>query len=168
MWVTPALVTAASMRSASATVFPSGFSQKTALPARAAAMAISACESPGVLTSTRSMSLRLTTSSQSVAASSQPYSRAAARTLAGVRPQSTFKRLAGRRQKKTVRRRAKRVQKKPDKRQPTSAAHMADKTHPNSAQQKKDQPQTNTVQHRTDRPQTNTVQHRTDRPQTNT
>ena len=60
------------------------------MPARAAAIAISACESPGVLMSTRSMSLRLTTSSQSVEASSQPYSRAAVRTLAGVRPQSTF------------------------------------------------------------------------------
>ena len=44
----------------------SGFSQNTTLPARAAAIAISACESPGVLMSTRSMSLRATTSSQSV------------------------------------------------------------------------------------------------------
>jgi len=59
-------------------------------PARAAAIAISMCESPGVLTSTMSMSLRVTTSCQSVAASSQPYSRAAARTADGVRPQITF------------------------------------------------------------------------------
>ena len=37
-----------------------------------------------------SMSLRLTTSSQSVEASSQPSCFAAALTFAGVRPQSTF------------------------------------------------------------------------------
>src|SRR5512134_1517013 len=55
-------------------------------------MAISACESPGVLTSTTLMSGRSTTARQSVAASSQPSSRAARSTFARVRPHSTFSR----------------------------------------------------------------------------
>ncbi len=65
---------------ASLTVLASGFSQRTALPARAAAMAIWAWLSPGVLTSTRSMSFRRTTSRQSVAASSHPRRPAASLT----------------------------------------------------------------------------------------
>ena len=72
MWMTPAFFTAASIFSASVTVLASGFSQNTTLPAFAAAIAISAWLSPGVLMSTMSMSLRLTTSCQSVEVSSQP------------------------------------------------------------------------------------------------
>ncbi len=52
MCATPARSTAASMRSASLTVLARGFSQITAFPARAAAMAISAWLSPGVQMST--------------------------------------------------------------------------------------------------------------------
>src|SRR5688572_14252603 len=92
MCATPARSTARSIDSASLSVFASGFSQNTAFPALAAAIAISACDSPGVLMSTMSMSGRLTTSRQSVAASSQPYSRAAASTFFAVRPQITFMR----------------------------------------------------------------------------
>ncbi len=92
MWMTPALFTAASIFSASFSVLASGFSQKTTLPALAASIAISAWLSPGVAMSTMSMSLRVTTSRQSVAASSQPSCSAAAVTPAGVRPQSTFMR----------------------------------------------------------------------------
>ena len=58
MWMTPAFFTAASICSASLTVFASGFSQNTTLPALAAAIAISAWLSPGVAMSTMSMSLR--------------------------------------------------------------------------------------------------------------
>ena len=76
MWMTPASLDGGehALR-ALGTVLASGFSQSTALPARAAAIAISACESPGVQTSTMSMSSPLTTSRQSVAASSQPSAR---------------------------------------------------------------------------------------------
>ena len=102
MWATPAFFTAASMVFASASVLASGFSQKTALPARAAAMAISAWLSPGVLTSTRSMSSRATTARQSVAVSSQPRRAAAFRTPAVLRPQSTFIRGVSRGAKKGV------------------------------------------------------------------
>ena len=70
-------------------MFASGFSQNTTLPAFAAAIAISAWLSPGVLMSTMSMSARVTTSCQSVAASSHPSS-AAARTFFALRPQMTF------------------------------------------------------------------------------
>ncbi|HEY8470030.1 MAG TPA: hypothetical protein VIL18_10330 [Longimicrobiales bacterium] len=84
------------MRSALSTSLASGFSHSTCLPARAAAIAISACESPGVQMSTRSMSGRATTSRQSVAASSQPYVRAAASTFSRVRPAMTLSRGASR------------------------------------------------------------------------
>ena len=91
MWMTPALVTAASIFCASFNVLASGFSQKTILPAFAASIAISAWLSPGVAMSTMSMSLRRTTSRQSVALSSQPELVGRRfRTLASVRPQSTF------------------------------------------------------------------------------
>ena len=78
------------MRSASASVFASGFSQRIALPASAAATAISACESPGVQMSTTSMSLRASTACQLVAASSKPRRDAASFTLLSVRPTTTF------------------------------------------------------------------------------
>ena len=91
MWMTPAFSTAASIRSASFTLFASGFSHNTVLPAWAAAMAISVWLSPGVETSTTSMSGRVTTSRQSADVSSQPYSRAlAARSFS--RPQITLRR----------------------------------------------------------------------------
>jgi len=48
----------------------SGFSHITILPARAAAIAISACVSFGLAMSTRSMSRRLTTARQSVSTDS--------------------------------------------------------------------------------------------------
>ena len=92
MWTTPAFSTAFSMACASRRLLASGFSQKTALPARAAAIAISAWESPGVATSTRSMSSRSTTSRQSVADSSQPSSFAALATSRASRPHRTFMR----------------------------------------------------------------------------
>ena len=92
MWTTPAFSTAASIFSASRRVLASGFSQSTALPARAAAIAISAWLSPGVLTSTRWMSFRATTSRQSVAVSSQPSWPAAALTAGRFRPHSTLRR----------------------------------------------------------------------------
>ena len=69
-----------------ARVFASGFSQNTTLPAFAAAIAISAWLSPGVLMSTMSMSARVTTSCQSVAASSQPSCSAAASHVLRVAP----------------------------------------------------------------------------------
>ena len=62
------------------------------MPAFAAAMAISAWVSPGVDTSTMSMSSRATTSRQSVAYSSQPRVREALRTAERLRPQITFMR----------------------------------------------------------------------------
>ncbi len=51
----------------------SGFSQKTCLPALAAATAISWCMFVGAAISTMSMSGRLTTSRQSVVHCSQPH-----------------------------------------------------------------------------------------------
>ncbi len=80
------------MALASLRVLARGFSHKTALPARAAAIAISAWLSPGVLTSTRWMSLRFTTSRQSVADSSQPSRRAASPTARAFLPQRTLRR----------------------------------------------------------------------------
>ena len=81
-------------------MFASGFSQKTVLPASAAAIAISAWESPGVQMSTTSMSGRATTARQSVACSSKPSLRAAAATPASSRPQTTFMRASIGRSKK--------------------------------------------------------------------
>ncbi len=80
---------AAFIASASATVFASGFSQSTCLPASSAAIAISACVSPGVTMSTTSMSSRAITSRQSVAVSAQPHLRAFAATPAASRPTTT-------------------------------------------------------------------------------
>ena len=70
MLATPAPSTADTIACASAAVRPSGFSQVTIFPARAAAMAISAWVSFGLAMSTRSMSLRSTTARQSVSADS--------------------------------------------------------------------------------------------------
>ncbi len=92
MLATPAFCTAATMALASFTVLARGFSHRTALPARAAAMAISAWLSPGVTTSTTWMSSRATTSRQSVAHSSQPSWAAARATFLRSRPQTTLRR----------------------------------------------------------------------------
>jgi len=84
------LRTAFSMAFASRTSLASGFSQRMAFPAWAAAIAIAPWLSPGVDTSTTSMSGRETTSRQSVAHSSQPSREAAFLTLASSRPQITL------------------------------------------------------------------------------
>ena len=62
---------------ASATLLASGFSHSTCFPAFNAAMAISACVSPGVQMSTRSTSSRSTSARQSVSVLAQPKRRAA-------------------------------------------------------------------------------------------
>ncbi len=80
---------ASAIASASSTVFASGFSHSTCLPASSAAIAISACESPGVTMSTMSMSSRAITSRQSVADSAQPHFSAAAATASAFRPTTT-------------------------------------------------------------------------------
>jgi len=80
---------AAAIASASATEFASGFSHRTCLPASKAAMAISACVSPGVQMSTMSTSSRSITRVQSVSTSSQPYLSAAAFARASLRPART-------------------------------------------------------------------------------
>jgi hypothetical protein len=71
-WCTPAEVTAASAAAACPYVTASGFSQRTALPAAAAAAAISACVPGGVQMSTMSMSSRPTRARQSVVCSGTP------------------------------------------------------------------------------------------------
>ena len=92
---------AAAIASASSTVFASGFSHSTCLPASSAAIAISAWESPGVTMSTMSMSSRAITSRQSVADSAQPHLSAAAATAAALRPTTTPSR-AGRGGRRTA------------------------------------------------------------------
>ena len=77
---------AAAMARASATVFASGFSQSTCLPARRAAMAISAWVSPGVQMSTRSTSGRATSARQSVSTCCQSNRRAISPAAAPSRP----------------------------------------------------------------------------------
>jgi hypothetical protein len=80
---------ASTIASASATELASGFSHSTCLPACSAAIAISACVSPGVQMSTRSTSSRAISSCQLVIASSQPSRAAAARTGSARRPTTT-------------------------------------------------------------------------------
>jgi len=69
---TPARSTAAHAACASRYDVPSGFSDRTALPAEAAASAISAWVPGGVQMSTMSMSSRATSSRQSVVQPSAP------------------------------------------------------------------------------------------------
>ncbi len=90
MLTTPAFLTARCIARASATVNASGFSHITALPARAAAIAMAAWESFGVVMSTMSMRGSLTTSRQSVAKVSQPNVSAISDTPALLRPQMVF------------------------------------------------------------------------------
>ena len=80
---------AATMARASATVLANGFSHRTCLPASSAAMAISACVSPGVQTSTSATSSRASSCFQSVSTDRQPSFWAAAATAVASRPQST-------------------------------------------------------------------------------
>ena len=82
-----ASVAAADMASASATVFASGFSHMTCLPASSAATAISACVLPGVQMSMTSMSSRVRSARQSVSTDSQPKRFATAVAAASSRPQ---------------------------------------------------------------------------------
>ena len=91
---------AAAIASASATVLASGFSHSTCLPASRAAMAISAWVSPGVQTSTRSMSSRATSACQEVSVDSQPSRSAAAVTRAWSRPATAVIRSRSGRSKK--------------------------------------------------------------------
>jgi hypothetical protein len=87
MFTTPAFFTAASISPASRTLRASGFSQRMALPARAAAMAISAWVSLAVLMSMISIVGSETTSCQCVTARSHPNCEAAASTPDRLRPQ---------------------------------------------------------------------------------
>jgi hypothetical protein len=84
---------AAAIASASATVFASGFSHSTCLPASSAAIAISAWEEPGEQMSTTSMSGSSMTRLQSVSACSQPNFSRAASTRERSRP--TIVRITG-------------------------------------------------------------------------
>src|SRR6218665_85553 len=77
---------AAAICSASATELASGFSHSTCLPALRAAIAIWACESPGVTISTMSISSRSTAARQSVDVSDHPHLFAAATAPAAFRP----------------------------------------------------------------------------------
>src|SRR5262245_30187966 len=90
MWMHWLLRAASSIRSASASVLASGFSQKITFLASAAATAIGICKSPGVQMSMTSMSLRSTTCCQEVEYSIHPYFSAALLTAASSRPQITF------------------------------------------------------------------------------
>ena len=80
---------AATIAFASSTVLASGFSHSTCLPASSAAIAISACVSPGVQTSTSWTSSRPRSAFQSVSVCRQPMRWAAAAVVSALRPQST-------------------------------------------------------------------------------
>src|SRR3954453_3916660 len=84
-WVA-AFSAATTIARASSTVFASGFSHSTCLPASSAAIAISACVSPGVHTSTRSTSSRAPSALQSVSTEAQPSRSAAAPAASALRP----------------------------------------------------------------------------------
>jgi len=92
MFTTRAFFTARTMRSASSTFRASGFSHRIALPACAAAIAISQCEPLGVQISTMSILESSMTRRQSVCVFSQPSFAAAFLTAARLRPQIVFKR----------------------------------------------------------------------------
>ena len=80
---------AATIARASSTVFASGFSHSTCLPASRAAIAISACVSPGEQTSTSCTSSRPSSARQSVSTDRHPSFSAAALAFVASRPQST-------------------------------------------------------------------------------
>jgi hypothetical protein len=83
-----ALCAAATIARASSTVLASGFSHSTCLPASRAAIAISACVSPGVQMSTSATSARSITRRQSVSVLRQPMRSAAAAVAVALRPHS--------------------------------------------------------------------------------
>ena len=80
---------AATMARASSTVLASGFSHSTCLPASSAAIAISACVSPGEQTSTSPTSSRVSSARQSVSTDRHPSFSAAAAALSLSRPHRT-------------------------------------------------------------------------------
>jgi hypothetical protein len=82
---------AATIARASSTVFASGFSHSTCLPASSAAIAISAWVSPGEQTSTSATSSRVSRARQSVSTDRHPSFSAAAPAFAASRPQSTVR-----------------------------------------------------------------------------
>ena len=78
---------AAAIRSASASVFASGFSHSTCLPACRAAIAIGACTLPGAAMSISWTSSRAMSARQSVSVAAQPSRAAADSAAARSRPQ---------------------------------------------------------------------------------
>ena len=100
MFATRARFTASTIRRASATFRASGFSQSIALPARAAAIAISACESLGVQISTMSINGSAMIAFQSITAFSQPRIFAARLVPARSRPQIAAIRISAGKSKK--------------------------------------------------------------------
>ena len=100
MFATRARFTASTIRRASATFRASGFSQSIALPAPAAAIAISTCESLGVQMSTMSIAGSAMIAFQSVTALSQPSLFAAPTVPARSRPQIAAIRISAGKSKK--------------------------------------------------------------------
>src|SRR5882762_4507264 len=100
MFATRARFTASTIRRASATFRASGFSQSIALPAPAAAIAISACESLGVQMSTMSITGSAMIAFQSVTALSQPSVFAARPVPSRSRPQIAAIRISAGKSKK--------------------------------------------------------------------
>src|SRR6185369_12125550 len=87
MWTTPAFSAALQIPCASSPVLPSGFSQRTCFPFRAASIVGSAWRSFGPPLSKSWTRSSCTCSRQSVVASSQPRSLRASSTFSGVRPE---------------------------------------------------------------------------------
>lgn len=87
--VRPAAAAAAAISSTCSARSTSDFSHSTCLPASRAAIAMSACVSPGVQTSTRSTSSRVSSAFQSVSTDRHPSLSAAAPAFAASRPHST-------------------------------------------------------------------------------
>src|SRR5436190_4764230 len=100
MFGTLARFTASTIRRASATFRANGFSQRIALPPRAAAMAISECESLGVQMSTISISGSAMIVLQSWIDFSQPRVFAVRRVAARSRPQIAAMRISAGKSKK--------------------------------------------------------------------
>src|SRR5438270_11448397 len=100
MLTTPARLTALTIRSASRTSRASGFSHRIALPAPAAAIAISACRSFGVQISTISIRGSTTTARQSLVELSHPSLLAARLAAPRSRPQTIAMRISAAKSKK--------------------------------------------------------------------
>jgi hypothetical protein len=91
MWTRSVPFTASYIARASSPVRARGFSQRMCLPARAAAIAISACRSLGVAMSTMSMSGSSTTRRQSLVALSKPNRAAASAAISSVASARTLR-----------------------------------------------------------------------------